>query len=66
MSAYQTPPPFSPATVYATHVIGRRPEWKVHTSRGKARQAISYHGVGEVWESTPTGGWFQIPSRSTS
>lgn len=58
-------PPFD-ATKVASRVPGRRPEWKVHASVGKARQAVSYHGVGEVWESTPTGGWLQIPSRRTS
>jgi len=55
-----TPPPFSPATVYATRVRFRSPEWKVHTSRGHANRAVSYHESGEVWESTPTGGWLKI------
>jgi hypothetical protein len=41
---------------WATFVSGRYPEWKLHTGRGKAKNAVSYGWSGrktrpsELWE----------------
>lgn len=62
-----TEPPVFPEPSHATRIPGRSPEWKLHSSLGQARSAVSNSRFGgrpvvgeEIWERTGRRSWKRL------